>query len=60
VVWQAPNITPFGEPRNYDLLPDGKRFIYTRVNTGGQIQEGGDTPQIRVVVNWAEELRARK
>jgi eukaryotic-like serine/threonine-protein kinase len=57
---KLPNITPFGEPRNYDLLPDGKRFIYTRVNTGGQIQEGGDTPQIRVVVNWAEELRARK
>jgi eukaryotic-like serine/threonine-protein kinase len=55
---KVPNVTPFGEPRNYDVLPDGKRFIYTRVNAGGQ--EGGSTAQIRVVVNWTEEFRARR
>jgi serine/threonine-protein kinase len=52
---KLPNVTPFGEPRNYDVLPDGKRFIYTRVDAGGQ--EGGITAQIRVVVNWQEEFR---
>jgi serine/threonine-protein kinase len=55
---KVPNVTPFGDPRNYDVLPDGKRFIFTRVNAGGQ--EGGSTAQIRVVVNWTEEFRGRK
>ena len=57
---KLPNITPFGAPRNYDVLPDGKRFVYTRPNLGGQAQEGGNVAQIRVVVNWAEEFRERK
>jgi eukaryotic-like serine/threonine-protein kinase len=56
---KVPNVTPFGAPRNYDVLPDGKRFIFTRVNTS-QTQEGASVPQIRVVVNWMEEFRARR
>jgi len=56
---KVPNVTPFGAPRNYDVLPDGKRFIFTRANPS-QTQEGASVPQIRVVVNWMEEFRARK
>ncbi len=30
------------------------------MNTGGQTQEGGEVAQLRVVVNWTEEFRARR
>ena len=56
---KLPNNTPFAAPRNFDILPDGKRFVFTRVDAG-RAQAGGGAPQIRVVVNWTEEFRARK
>jgi hypothetical protein len=38
---------------NYDLHPDGKRFVMAR--RGGKQEEAGFV----VVVNWFEELKAR-
>jgi hypothetical protein len=48
------NTTPF-TPRNHDLTGDG-RFIAAVVR---QIQPGTIAPQIQVVLNWFEELKAR-
>ena len=44
--------------RPYDITPDGKRFI--GMIAAGQTQSGGPaTPQIQVVLNWFEELKAK-
>jgi hypothetical protein len=45
-------------PRNYDVTPDGKRFV--AVFASGQpatVVAGG--PTINSVLNWFEELRRR-
>jgi eukaryotic-like serine/threonine-protein kinase len=47
-----------GFSRNYDVTPDGKRLL--RVIDAGQTQSGTPSaPQIQVVLNWFEELKAR-
>ena len=47
---------PTGQ-RNYDVTPDGRTL---GVVAAGQTQSAGSTtPQIQVVLNWFEELRAR-
>lgn len=43
--------------REYDITPDGKRFIGVVVPAGQSGSAG--TPQINVVVNWFEELKRR-
>ena len=47
-----------GYYRDYDITPDGERFVM--VFPAGRI-EGGESsrPQITVVLNWFEELKAR-
>lgn len=46
------------EARNYDITPDGKRFII--VVRPEQTQSGlPATEQLHVVMNWFEELKAR-
>jgi Tol biopolymer transport system component len=51
------NATPV-TPRNYDIAPDGQRFI--SVMESGQTQSGAAAAQqIQVVLNWFEELKAR-
>ena len=52
------NVNPFGAPRNFDIWPDGKRFIFVRPAGLGQTDANGGL-RIDVVVNWLEELRAR-
>ena len=47
-------------PRNFDVLPDGKQFVFTRIHRRRDIRRAAGAPQIRVVVNWSEEFRARK
>ena len=46
--------------RTYDVAPDGERFVMLREeavdNTGDPL---ASTPQITVVLNWFEELKAR-
>jgi hypothetical protein len=44
--------------RNYDILPDGQRFIGL-VPASGQRVTGAAAPQIQVVLNWTEELKQR-
>ena len=48
-----------GFERNNDITLDGKRFL--GVVTAGQNAVGGApaAPQIQVVLNWFEELKAR-
>ena len=47
-----------GNERNYDLTPDGK--IVGAVLESEQTQTGTPTaPEIRVVLNWSEELKQR-
>ncbi len=47
-----------GAAREYDITPDGKRFV--GVVAAGQTQSGAPaTPQIQVVLNWFEELKQR-
>jgi hypothetical protein len=42
--------------REYDIMPDGSQFItaYAEESTGPEIDS---RPQIRVVLNWLEELQ---
>ena len=44
-----------GQGRNYDIAPDGKRFVMVKDPT----RTIGNALPITVVVNWVEELRAR-
>ena len=48
-----------GLERNYDITRDGKRFL--GVVAAGQNTTAGApaAPQIQVVLNWFEELKAR-
>jgi serine/threonine-protein kinase len=45
--------------RNHDITPDGKRFIGVTGALTGDQSSGAFTPEIRVVLNWFEELKAR-
>jgi hypothetical protein len=40
--------------RNFDVSPDGQRFLMIKAGTGGQ---AATSPHIVVVQNWLEELR---
>jgi hypothetical protein len=59
----VPVLRPFtagrpGSERNYDITRDGKRFL--GVVAAGQTGSGAPAaPQIQVVLNWFEELKAR-
>jgi hypothetical protein len=44
--------------REYDITPDGKRFIGV-IDAGGSSSGASTAPQIQVVLNWFEELRQR-
>ena len=46
-------------PRNYDIAPNGQRFIFTAVDAGQTQSGAAAAPQIQVVLNWFEELKAR-
>ena len=45
-----------GTPRNIDLLPDGQHFVAAVQHEAGGT---GTQPQIEIVLNWFEELKAR-
>ena len=44
--------------RNYDITPDGKRFIVV-LNANQAQSENRTTQQIQIVTNWFEELKQR-
>jgi serine/threonine-protein kinase len=47
-----------GAQRNYDIMPDGKRFV--GLIAPDQLESGASaSPQIQVVLNWFEDLKRR-
>ena len=47
-----------GAGRNYDVSPDGQRFLaITRVPL--ETAADGSSPHINIVLNWFEELKER-
>jgi len=49
-----------GGPRtnsNYDVAPDGQRFLMVAPESTGGIGQSAFRPQIRVVLDWFEELK---
>ncbi len=54
---KLPNNNPFGGPRNYDIGPDGSRFVLVTAPPGQTSLIA--PPYIQVIVNWFEELKAR-
>jgi dipeptidyl aminopeptidase/acylaminoacyl peptidase len=50
-------LTPPEQRRAYDITPDGK-FV-ARVTPTGTLPDVSNTPEMRVVLNWFEELRSR-
>ncbi len=47
-----------GDGRNYDVSPDGQRFL--AINTVPlETDADASPPQINIVLNWFEELKAR-
>jgi serine/threonine-protein kinase len=59
-VWpgRLPNNNPYGGPRNFDVAPDGTRFVFTTAEPG-QAAAVIQPARIQVVVNWSEELKQR-
>jgi Tol biopolymer transport system component len=53
-LFQGPYVGPLPFGRNYDIAPDGERFLMVRQATGGEV-----LTNLNVVVNWFEELRQR-
>jgi hypothetical protein len=51
-------VQQIGNPRNYDITPDGKQFLVVlpASQTGTNQQQA---LQINVVLNWLEELKQR-
>ncbi len=46
-------------PRLYHVAPDGRFLMMRTPGASGSGDGGASTPQITVVLNWFEELRAR-
>ena len=49
----------FGWVRNWDVHPDGTRFIMVSVGADGAGGSGDILREVYLVTNWFEELRAR-
>jgi hypothetical protein len=45
--------------RQYDVAPDGSRFLMIRPVTGASNGLGAASNEIHIVQNWFEELRRR-
>jgi eukaryotic-like serine/threonine-protein kinase len=56
---KVPNTNPFGEPRNFDIAPDGRRWITVVDPTPSALTQTYGAAQMQVVVNWFEELKQR-
>ncbi len=44
---------------NFDVAPDGQRFLVTTFPGGDASDPATPTPRIRVILNWFEELKQR-
>jgi Tol biopolymer transport system component len=54
VLFERPYSTPSFYPRNYDVTPDGRRFLMIKEN-----EQVSAATVINVVTNWLEELKQR-
>ena len=54
-----PNVVarPGGNVRPYDVTPDGKQFLI--VTSGTQPSDASQQQELRVTLNWFEELKQR-
>jgi hypothetical protein len=48
----------FGGVRDYDLMPDGQRFVMV-FPAGEDPVQAAERPRINVALNWIEQLKAR-
>ena len=48
-----------GAARDFDLAPDGERFIFLKSGTAEQTSDDADFSRLIFVVNWFEELTER-
>jgi len=46
-------------PRQYDIMPDGKRFLVMLPAPQAGTDSRPTTQQINIVLNWFEELKQR-
>ncbi len=53
LVFEVPYLTDQFSTSNYDISPDGQRFLMIKAVE----EEGGQQDQINVVLNWFEELK---
>ena len=51
-------ISVIGNGRQYDVMPDGQRFLIT-IPADQANSDGPNQPQINIVLNWFEELKER-
>jgi hypothetical protein len=58
--FKLPNdrLVGLGGVRNYDPTPDGKQFV-VMLNATDALTQAAPQPQIRVTLNWFEELKQR-
>ncbi len=54
LLFEGPYDPPAGTRANYDVSPDGQRFLMIKAT-----EQEATSPQINVVLNWFEELKER-
>ena len=54
VLFEGPYVLSAVDERNYDVTPDGQRFLMVRA-----AEQSESTARLNVVLNWHEELKER-
>ena len=54
VLFEGPYVLSAADERNYDVTPDGQRFLMVRA-----AEQSESTARLNVVLNWHEELKER-
>ena len=49
----------FGTYQDYDIMPDGERFVVIVPADETETTESAPPQQINVILNWIEELKER-
>ncbi len=52
-------VTGYGENPEWDISPDGKRFVMIKQRADDTSTEEESRPRINIVLNWFEELKER-
>ena len=53
------NLLSLSYYRNFDVMPDGERFVIVRAGDPPDAEPADTSPQVVMVLNWHEELRER-